>query len=174
VRNGVTRITATTAPALLALAALGLLGGAPGVGPSPLLAQQPGQNAGRITGVVTGDNGVPLVGAQVSIPATRNGAVTSDGGRFTIPNVAPGTVTVRVQRIGFSPATRTVTVVAGQPAALNVQLAAVASNLEQVVVVGYGTQRRADVTGAVASVSGSDLIVRAAPTSRARRRASRS
>ena len=162
-RNGVTRFTATAAPALLALAALGLLGSAPGIGPSPLLAQGPGQGTGRITGTVTGDNGQPLVGVQISIPATRNGSVSVEGGRFAINGVAPGTYTVRAQRIGFAPTTRQVTVANGAAATVTFQLAAVASNLEQVVVVGYGTQRRADVTGSVASVRAEDLTPRAAP-----------
>lgn len=163
-RNGITRATTATTSALVALAALGLLGVLPGLAPTPLLAQGAAQGTGRITGTVTGANGQPLAGAQVSIPATRNGAVTGETGQFTITGVAPGTYTVRAQRIGFSPITRQVTVANGAAATASFQLAAVASNLEQVVVVGYGTQRRADVTGAVSSVSGSDLIARAAPT----------
>lgn len=163
-RNAAHRLTTSAAPTLLALAAIWAPGLPAGLaGPHPLLAQGPGQATGRITGTVTGTGGQPVAGAQVSIPATRAGAVTGDDGRFTIANVAPGTYTLRVQRIGFAPETRQVTVANGQAATVAVQLTASATNLDQVVVVGYGTQRRADVTGAVASVRAEDLTPRAAP-----------
>ena len=98
-RNAPHRWTTSAAPALLALAAIWTPGSPAGLGPQPLLAQGPAQGTGRITGTVTGTGGQPVAGAQVSIPATRAGAVTGDDGRFTIANGAPGTYTVRVQRI---------------------------------------------------------------------------
>lgn len=163
-RNAVKRLTQSAAPAVLAVVAAALPGAVPGAGPGQLLAQaQPPQGAGRITGTITGEGGQPVSGAQVSIPATRNGSVTGADGRFTIGNVAPGTYTVRVQRIGFTPTTQQVTVAAGAAATLNARLVAAATSLEQVVVVGYGTQRRADVTSAVASIRADDLTARATP-----------
>jgi TonB-linked SusC/RagA family outer membrane protein len=117
-----------------------------------------------VTGTITNDAGQPVTGAQVTLQGTRLGSVTDAQGRFAINAVPPGSYTLRVQRIGFSPATQPVTVAAGQAATVTARLTAAATNLEEVVTIGYGTRRRAEVTGAVASVSGEDVMLRAAPT----------
>jgi TonB-dependent starch-binding outer membrane protein SusC len=164
VRNSAHRLTASAAQTLLALAAMWAPGLPVGLGPRPLLAQGAGQSTGRVTGTVTNDGGQPLAGAQVTLQGTRLGDVTDAEGRYAINAVPAGSYTLRVQRIGFAPATQPLTVATGQTATANVRLAATATNLDQVVVVGYGSQRRADVTSAVASVRAEELIPRAAPT----------
>ena len=137
-------------PAVLAIA----VGAIPGAGLEPgaglLAAQEAPRTTGRITGSVTSDGGQPLGGAQVGIT--------------TAAGVPAGTYTLRVQRIGFAPATQPVTVGAGETVTANVQMAARAVALDQVVTIGYGTARRGEVTGAVATVSGEDVTLKAAPT----------
>jgi TonB-linked SusC/RagA family outer membrane protein len=137
------------------------LGLAPGVVtnvlPSPLAAQPARQGTARITGRVTGDAGVPLVGAQIALQGTSYGAVAGDDGRYTISGVPAGTYTLRVQRIGYAPTTRAITLADGQAQTVDVQLTATATQLTAVAVVGYTTEQRRDITGAVSTVTASEI-----------------
>ena len=113
---------------------------------------------GRVTGIVTVTPGsLPLAGANVSVVGTAVRGSTGPDGRFTLNNVPVGPQQIRAQRIGFAPITQTVTVVAGQPVAVNFQLTAQAVQLTGVVAVGYGTQTRREVTGAVSSIRSADI-----------------
>jgi TonB-linked SusC/RagA family outer membrane protein len=110
--------------------------------------------AGRITGTVTeSTTGRGVTDANVSIVGTRIGTRTDTAGAFTLPNVAPGRYALRVARIGFAATVDSVVVTAGQTTTANVQVKQVSVTLDQMVVVGYGTQRRSDLTGSVASVT---------------------
>ncbi len=139
-------------------AALALLPGALPVAPAGLLgAQQPAAATGRVTGTVRNEGGQPLAGAQVTIQGTRLGSVTGADGRFTIGAVPAGSYTLRAQRIGFGAQTRPVTVAAGGAATVDVALAAVATQLSEVVAVGYTSETRREVTGAVATVAAEQI-----------------
>jgi TonB-dependent starch-binding outer membrane protein SusC len=120
-----------------------------------LLVTPPGlaaQAAGTISGTITGTNGRPLSGAAIAVAGTSRGSQSDAQGHFTITAVPTGSRTVRASFAGYSEATRTITVAAGQSATVNIQLAVQAVRLEEIVAVGYGTARRRDVAGAVASV----------------------
>jgi TonB-linked SusC/RagA family outer membrane protein len=119
-----------------------------------------GTVTGRVTEAVSGR---PLANVQVSVVGTRLGALTNAEGRFTIAGVPDGPQTVRALLIGYAPLTRAVTVAPGQPVTADFTLSATATTLSAVVTVGYGTQRRQDVTGAVASVSVDDVPVSVTP-----------
>jgi len=103
-------------------------------GPAVAGAQQTATIRGTVTDSVSGQ---PVTGAQITIAGQVRG-VTNDRGAY-LSNVAPGTVTVRVQRIGFSPGERQVTLTAGDTTTLNFALHSVAVTLAQVMVIGYGT-----------------------------------
>ncbi|HEX8848777.1 MAG TPA: TonB-dependent receptor [Gemmatimonadaceae bacterium] len=122
----------------------------------PVAAQTP--PTGRITGVVTAaEGGRPLAGAHVVVTGTRTGAVTGPDGRYLL-TVAPGTYSIRASMIGFgSVVMEGVPVAADSSTTADFVLKHQAVTLEQVVVVGYGSQAKKDVTGAVAVVSGEDL-----------------
>ena len=120
------------------------------------------QGTGRVTGVVTDAAGTPLSGVSVSVAGTALGAVTGPDGRFTIAGVPAGAQTVRASRIGHAAAVQSASVSPGQSAAVSFRLQAQAVELEGVVAVGYGTQRKADLTGAVAAVEGEALAQRPA------------
>lgn len=120
----------------------------------PAIAQGPGTIRGMVTDSTTQQ---PIVGAQVQVVGTPLGASTGPDGSYRIGNVS-GTVTVRVQRIGFAPASRQVSVGAGATAAADFRLVPIATTLSQVVVLGYGSQSRARVSSAVSTVSGSEII----------------
>jgi TonB-linked SusC/RagA family outer membrane protein len=140
------RFTYTRAAFLLL--GLTLLGASPAVA----RAQQTATVRGTVTDSVSGQ---PVTGAQIAV-AGQPRATTNDRGVYTA-NVAPGAVTVRAQRIGFSPAERQLTLKAGDTVRVDFALHSVSVTLAQVVVVGYGTENRARVTGAVSTVNSSDV-----------------
>jgi len=112
------------------------------------------QNLQTVSGVVTAaDDKLALPGVSVSVSGTTSGTQTDATGKFTI-NAAVGSV-LRFTYVGYNP--QSITVAAGQTTR-SVVLTAVARELSQVVVVGYGTQRRRDVTGSVASVRSETLV----------------
>jgi TonB-linked SusC/RagA family outer membrane protein len=116
------------------------------------------RESGSVSGVVTeaSSNG-PVAGAQVGIVGTQLRATTNANGRFTIPGVPVGSHAVNVRMIGYSVTERTVTVAGGQVAAANFELARQAAILTEVVTVGYGTQTRANLTGAVDQIGSQAL-----------------
>lgn len=105
----------------------------------------------QVTGRVTEEQtGAPVVGATVTIKNTSTVAVTNTEGAFTIN--APQNATLVISYVGF----RTVEVQAtGGP--VNVTLSPGEKSLEEVVVVGYGTKIKKDVTGAIAKVGANEL-----------------
>ena len=105
-----------------------------------------------VTGNVKDKTGEPIVGASILIKGTSTGTVTDVNGNFTVQKVKPTDVLV-ISSIGF--ATQNVKV--GNESKLNVTLEDDMANLEEVVVVGYGTMKRKDLTGSVASVTGEAL-----------------
>lgn len=103
-----------------------------------------------VTGRVTDANGNPVSGASVQVQNTRIGTVTKDDGTFSI-GVPANRRTLVVSAVGQ--ATQEVTIDNQTNLAVTLQ-AGNQQNLQEVVVVGYGTQRRRETTGNVASVSG--------------------
>ncbi|HEU4990453.1 MAG: SusC/RagA family TonB-linked outer membrane protein [Gemmatimonadota bacterium] len=119
----------------------------------PAAAQGTGQIRGTVTDSVAGQ---PLAGAVVS--ARGHSTLVRDDGSFVLTGVPAGTVRLRVQRLGYSPAQQTVTVSAGGTATANFRLIPAAVALQSVVAVGYGTERREQVTSAVSSVNAADFV----------------
>jgi TonB-linked SusC/RagA family outer membrane protein len=113
---------------------------------------------GRITGsVIAIDGGTPISGARIFVVGTRTTAETNSQGRYTIA-VAPGTYRLRVSAIGYTPTLMdSVPVKAGQATTADFQMKHQTVELEKVVVVGYGTQTKRDVTGAVGSVTSEQI-----------------
>src|SRR3989442_51056 len=117
------------------------------------------QQTGTITGVVRAqETGAPLRDARVTIAGTRFNARTDSAGEYTIADVPPGTYHMQAQIIGYGLGEVTgVVVTADQSATADFQLTQLAVALQEVVVVGYGTQVRRDVTGSLASVGGDNV-----------------
>jgi TonB-linked SusC/RagA family outer membrane protein len=110
------------------------------------------QSETRVTGIVVDRTGEAIIGANVvEKGATANGTVTDVNGNFVL-NVATG-ATLQVSYIGY--VTQEVRV--GQQASLHITLEEDLQNLEEVVVVGYGTQKKVNLTGAVSSVDVSKI-----------------
>jgi TonB-linked SusC/RagA family outer membrane protein len=116
------------------------------------------QGSGNIEGTVTDSvSRRPVVGAQVSIAGTTRGTITDDAGRYAIRGVQAGPILLRVSRLGFGVAERRVNLAANVTATEDFMLRTVAAVLSEVVVTGYGTASRAEVSSSVAQVSGSAL-----------------
>ena len=101
----------------------------------------------RVTGVVTDDQGDPIIGANVIIKGTTQGVTTGVMGDFSI--AAPADATLQVSYIGFE----TQDIPVANRTKIDVQLKSDALELEEVVVVGYGTQKKVNLTGAVSAVN---------------------
>ena len=111
-----------------------------------------GQGTRVVKGTVKDAAGEPLPGASVLVSGTTNGTATDIDGKFSL-NVPAGK-TLEISFIGY--ATKTVEV--GARTVIDVVLEEDALLLEETVVVGYGTQRKVDLTGAVDQI-GSDVFV---------------
>lgn len=112
-------------------------------------AQQPGRIAGRVMAA----EGQYVPSVQVTVVGTARGAVSDSAGRFTIADVPPGPQVVRATRLGYSPVTQNVVVRSGETVTISLQLPLAAIQLEGVVTVGYGSQSRREVSGAVSTVN---------------------
>jgi TonB-linked SusC/RagA family outer membrane protein len=114
---------------------------------------------GAMAGVVRAqETGDPLAGARVTVVGTALGASAGSDGRYTLGEVPPGTYRMRAQLIGHALAeVADVVVTAGETTTADFQLLPLPITLEQIVVIGYGTQVRKDVTGSLASVSAADV-----------------
>ena len=132
---------------LLLLAGFGFL-------PSTAFAQSTGSVSGRVTD--SKNEGIP--GATVLIEGTSLGSSSNVDGTFSIQSVPAGPHTVVISFVGYNPVRRPVTIVAGQNAEVSAGLSENTTQLAEAVVVGYGTQRRQDVTGAVATVSAKQFV----------------
>jgi len=105
----------------------------------------------EIRGTVTEENGDPIPGATILVEGSNTGTATDIEGNFTI-EANEGNVLL-VSFIGYKSQRITI----GNQTNLNIKLTEDQSSLEEVVVVGYGTQKKADITGSVSSVS-EDLL----------------
>lgn len=104
-----------------------------------------------ITGTVSNEKGEPLAGASI-IARNAEGVKTDEAGKFSL--LLPNTVTqISISHVGYQTQDLTLT----NSAPLTITLLAAGGGLQDVVVVGYGTQRRSDVTGSVSSVKGNDF-----------------
>src|SRR5690606_4240441 len=116
--------------------------------------------AQTVTGtVVASESGSPLPGVTVNVQGTDVTTVTDASGRYTVEVNNPQTDTLTFSSIGY--ATQNVPV--NGRTTIDVTLVQQAVALEELVVVGYGTQQRRDVTGAVASVETEDVAQVATP-----------
>lgn len=109
------------------------------------------QQKNRVSGVVTDDMG-PVAGASISVKGTTNGTITDMDGKFTLDGMQKGAVLV-VSFVGFS----TQSIVWNGQSTLNVRLASDTQNLDEVVVVAYGTTKKSSFTGSASVVKSEQL-----------------
>ncbi len=100
----------------------------------------------RITGKVTDENGEPLPGATIVEKGTTNGTVSNADGNFSL-TVSKGAI-ILVSFVGYTPEE----IIVGDQLEIDIQLVPDIFSLQEIVVVGYGTQRKSNVVGAVDQV----------------------
>lgn len=106
-----------------------------------------------ITGRVTDAGGKGIGGVSVTVKGQSLGTTTTDDGTYSL-SVPSNASTLVFSSVGFSAQESSI----GNSGSVNITLQSTAANLNEVVVVGYGTARRRDVTGAVAQVSSKDFV----------------
>ena len=114
-------------------------------------ADKPQQNKHIVTGVVKDQNGEPVIGANVVEKGTTNGIITDMDGKFTIE--VPSNSILQVSYIGYD----TQDIPVGHSTNINISLKEDTQTLDEVVVVGYGSQLKKSITGAISSVKAKEL-----------------
>lgn len=109
-----------------------------------------------VKGIVKDVSGEPIIGASVVVKGTSNGVITDFDGNFTIPNVPEGSV-IDISFIGY------VTQSVKASSQMNIILKEDSKTLDEVVVIGYGVQKKSVVTASIAKV-GEDELAQTAPT----------
>ena len=111
------------------------------------------QQTKEVTGTVTGQASDPIPGLTVIVKGTTTGAITNIDGEFTVTEV-PENATLVFSFVGM----KTQEVVVGNQTLINITMETDAIGLEEVVAIGYGTARQADLTGAIVNVKAEDQI----------------
>ena len=114
--------------------------------------------AQTINGVVLDENKEPMIGAAVRVQATTIGTTTNLDGKFTLSNLTPGKLIIEVSFVGYEKISKTANVVAGQTIELNFNMKPNANLMNELIVVGYGVQRRRDVSGSIVKLEGKELM----------------
>lgn len=119
-------------------------------GAIPAFAQQGGK---KMTGQVIDENKEPMIGVSILIVGTSTGTVTDFDGNYTL-NVPKDSKELQFSYVGYE--TKVIAIPANGNV-LNVQMKSDSQVLSDVVVIGYGTQRKSDLTGSVTNVSSKDF-----------------
>lgn len=112
-----------------------------------------------ITGTVTDEAGIALPGATVFVKGTSNGTTTDFDGNYSL-TVSDGGTTIVFSYIGYVTQEQLI----GNRSTINISLVPDNTLLDEVVVVGYGTQRRKDIAGAISTVETEELVLSSSPS----------
>ena len=110
-----------------------------------------------LTGILTDNADLPIIGATVIIEGTAIGSATDINGMYTIGNAPVGEVNVKFSFIGLKSQVHSFTFKAGESIIFNAQLMEDRLLLDQVVVVGYGTTQKRDIAGSISSISSKEI-----------------
>ena len=111
------------------------------------------QEGKRITGLVKDQLGDPIIGANVVVKGTTNGEITDIDGNFILQNV-PANAVIQISYIGYLAQEIPV----GNKSSFDILLLEDTQKLDEVVVVGYGTQKKVTLTGAVSAIQSDEII----------------
>jgi TonB-linked SusC/RagA family outer membrane protein len=114
------------------------------------------QNSRRITGTVTDSNGEPIIGANIVEKGTTNGTITDFQGQYSLE--VSNNATLTISYIGFI----SKEIAVGNQTTINTSLDEDMQALDEVIVIGYGTMKKSDLTGAVSNVKAEKLLDRPA------------
>lgn len=113
------------------------------------------QQSKTIKGTVIDETGEPLIGVSIAVKGTTNGTVTDMDGNFTLPRVS-GKDVITLTYVGYHPINQTI----GNQTVFKFTMKEDTKTLDEVVVVGFGSQKKVNVTGAVSQVSAEALEAR--------------
>jgi hypothetical protein len=108
-----------------------------------------------ISGKVFDEANQPLPGATVTVKGTQKSTSTDANGNFRLTGLANGTVTLQISFVGYVTSERAVNVSGN--VSVTVGLKPTANDLNEVVVIGYGTEKKKDLTGSIAIVTAKDF-----------------
>lgn len=116
--------------------------------------QKTQQDVKTVTGTVVDANGEPIIGANIVVKGTTNGVISNIDGEFSLE--VPAGATLEITYIGYI----TQNIPVGNRTNFHITMQEDSEMLDEVVVVGYGTMRKKDLTGALSSVKGKELAAR--------------
>ncbi|MHA4809200.1 TonB-dependent receptor [Flavitalea flava] len=105
----------------------------------------------KITGRITGENGEPLSGVSVTVKGTSHGTTTDNTGNFTL--TVPEKSRIVISYIGY----QSQDIAVNSQSVINIKLSSSNRTMDEVVVIGYGTASKRDLTGSIAKISGKDV-----------------
>src|ERR1700748_2267162 len=108
-----------------------------------------------VSGKVFDETNQPLAGATVTVKGTQKSAGTDANGNFRLTGLSNGTITLQVSFVGYKTTEKIVSVTGNVTVTVNILPAA--NDLNEVVVIGYGTEKKKDLTGAIATVTAKDF-----------------
>jgi TonB-linked SusC/RagA family outer membrane protein len=117
------------------------------------------ETTGRISGTISGtESNLPIQGVRVTLLGTQQTVTTNPQGRYTLSGITPGMWRIRTSAIGYTPVViDSIPVRAGQTATADISLKHQTVQLEQIVVTGYGSLAKRDVTGAIGQVAAAEI-----------------
>lgn len=124
---------------------------------SLLLCSNLAYGQGTVSGKVLKRGGDPVIGATVVIKSLQIGALTGEDGSFTLRDVPAGTHVVLASFVGFNPSQQTVEVPSSGTVSTSFELMEKDVTLDEVVVVGYGSQKKRNVVGSVVKIGAEQL-----------------
>lgn len=111
------------------------------------------QKARTINGIITDEKGEAIIGANVSVKGTTNGTITDVDGNFSLANISDNNIIV-ISYIGYTPQEIRV----GKQTSLKVILKEDTQAIDEVVVVGFGTQKKVNLTGSIGTVKADEVL----------------
>ena len=111
------------------------------------------QQTRTISGIVYDEANIPVIGANITVPGLKIGVVTDWDGKFTLSGIPSGNQTIQVSYLGYK--TQTVNITSQTDLTITMELTD--TDLGEVVIVGYGAQKKAHLTGSVATVTPSEI-----------------
>lgn len=116
------------------------------------------EDSGTVVGRVTAeDSGNPISGVSVHILGTNRGTLTNQNGTYLIQQVPPGEHEIEFTFVSYATRTMDITVQAGQQTTADIQLDRDPLNLDEILVTGYGTARKEELTGSVVAIPAQEL-----------------
>ena len=116
-----------------------------------------------ISGTITDENNETLIGAAVVTNVANKASSTDFNGNYKITDLTPGTYTLTISYVGYKNQSRQVTIV-DSDLIIDFAIGEDAQSLEEVVVVGYGVQRKREVSASIEQVSGAKIMETVTPS----------